>query len=64
MKRVLVAGALATAASLLVVSPASADPAACLDVSIDVNGTGQVQHVCLPPEGGSTPGIPGLPSLR
>ncbi|GAA1142504.1 hypothetical protein [Nocardioides aquiterrae] len=49
MKRVLAAVALATGVSLLAVAPASAAPSACLDVSVDVNGTGQAQHICLPP---------------
>ncbi len=49
MKRVLAAAALAIGASLVAVSPASADPAACIDLSIDLNGTGQAQHICLPP---------------
>ena len=48
MKRVLAAGVLAVAATLLAVAPASAAPVACLDVSIDVNGQGQAQSICLP----------------
>ena len=63
MKRVLAAGLVCAATSLFVVLPsgsASAAPLLCLDLNIDVNGQGQTQQICLPPEGGSLPQLPGL----
>jgi hypothetical protein len=55
MKRVLAVAALAVAATpLLAAAPASAagtTPSACLHVTVNVNGTGQSQDICLPPSG-------------
>jgi hypothetical protein len=41
----------ATTGSLVTAGAASADPSACLHISIDLNGTGQQQDLCLPPAG-------------
>lgn len=41
----------ATTGSLVTAGAASADPGVCLHLSIDLNGTGQQQDICLPPAG-------------
>jgi hypothetical protein len=40
---------------------AQADPAVCISIDLNVNGTPVAQAICLPPEG--APGVPGAPSL-
>ena len=35
--------------SVALAAPASAEPALCLHLDININGQGQVQDICLPP---------------
>lgn len=46
-KLVLVAGV--AAALGFAIAPASAEPTACVDVYVDVNGTVVEQNACVPP---------------
>jgi len=56
--------AAAIGGGLLLAPQAQAEPSLCLDVSVDINGQGGAESLCLPPEGGApAPELPGLPTL-
>lgn len=49
--RTKVALAIATAGVLTAIVGSASAQSVCVDLVIDVNGQGTVQHICLPPEG-------------
>ena len=61
-RAVVVAGLAAAAGGSLLVLPDANAASLCIDLAVDVNGNGQAQQVCLPPEGTELPGLPGLPA--
>jgi hypothetical protein len=48
---------------LLLAPQAQAEPSLCVDLDVSIQDQGLVQSICLPPEGGGTPELPGAPGL-
>ena len=48
MRRLIAAAGIAVGVAVLVV-PAQAEPVACVEIHLDVNGTPVDQAICLPP---------------
>lgn len=57
------AGAAAIGGGLLLAPSAQAEPAVCLNLDITIQDQAVVESVCLPPDGGGAPELPGLPAL-
>ncbi len=49
MRKLIAVAGIAAAVGFIVV-PAQAEPVACVEIHLDVNGTPVDQSVCLPPE--------------
>lgn len=46
---------------LLLAPQAQAEPSLCVELDITIQDQQVADGLCLPPEGGETPGLPGLP---
>jgi hypothetical protein len=68
VRRVAITGAVAAllgGLGAVVLAPsAQADPAVCVEINLNLNGTPVMQALCLPPDGApGVPGVPGVPGL-